>query len=308
MTMYLVLIQVSAITVYEMAKAEKLLSMSMESISELWQDEDIFITQLFRRATLLNDSFQTTVKDTLLQHQVWSGSDLSLVCDSEPQSQFENARTPNGAHQFNVDLVYCRCQSSQDSFLGFRDEHVMEERIKCQFKSHTAYIDLFPAPVKTIARMREKVAEYAVKSDTWPYSANILDPVRASIVCDGPNEILEAFAWFESRDISASGLRLCRVKNKFSFKTEDLVGGYRDLMASFVFKGKGNLSIIGEIQFHDRALHYLKRKVTVQFNDCMHQTVKLDFNLCVLVLPVSLPFKFFHPAMTNSCLTDRIFE
>ena len=245
---------------YEKARAERELSMSIDSNFTLLEDEDIFVTQLFRRAKFVNDAFQAGIKETLLQHQVLSTSrsDLSLACDSDAHSHFE-------ANDFHVEIVFAgkSWQSSQDSFPCLRDasDHMMEERIKCQFKSHSAYIDLFPAPVKTIARMREKVAEYALNCDVWPYSANILDPVRASIVCDGPNEILETFAWFESRD-SATGLRLCRMKNKFAFKNEELVGGYRDLMASFIFEGVGNLNVIGEIQFHDRALHYLKRKVS----------------------------------------------
>ncbi len=247
---------------YEKARAEKVLSMSMDSDFNLCQDEDIFITQLFRRAMLLNDPFQIGVKKTLLQHQVWNGSDISLVYDSEPRSESERNFLPTlkDANDFHVEIVLSG-QNSQASFPSEEDDHMIEERIKCQFKSHTAYIDLLPAPVKTIARMREKVTEYSLNSDIWPHSANILDPVRASIVCDGPNEILETFAWFVPCN-SATGLQLCRVKNKFAFKNEDLVGGYRDLMASFVFEGKGNLNIIGEIQFHDRALHFLKLKVS----------------------------------------------
>jgi hypothetical protein len=251
-----------------MARAEKALSISMGSDSMNWQDEDIFLTQLFRRATLLNDLFQSGVKETLLQHQVGHDSGASLDSVSDAPSRFERAPTLYAKElhrEFDVEMVYKKYQSSQDSCQNLKDD-TLEERIKCQFKSHTAFIGLFAAPVKTISRMREKVAEYALNEDTWPYSANILDPVRASIVCDGPNEILESFAWFESRN-SATGLRICRVKNKFAFKNEELVGGYRDLMVSFVFEGIGGLNIIGEIQFHDRALHYLKRKVRVVLLD-----------------------------------------
>ena len=253
---------------YEKARAEKDLSMSLDSYSNLWQDEDIFITQLYRRATLLNDLFQTAVKETLLQHQVWNESDLSLACDSETHPESEEDSIIYDANEFHVEIVMSN-GGARASFLSVKEDHMVEERIKCQFKSRIAYIDLIAAPVKSVARMREKVAEYALRDDIWPYSANILDPVRASIVCDGPNEILEAFEWFEPCD-SATCLRLCRVKNKFSFKKEDLVGGYRDLMASFIFEGKGNLNIIGEIQFHDRALHYLKRKVSFNSMIFMH--------------------------------------
>ncbi len=44
--------------------------------------------------------------------------------------------------------------------------------------------------------MREKLVEYAAEAagarGAWPLCANILDPVRTSVVCDGPAEMLEA--------------------------------------------------------------------------------------------------------------------
>ena len=39
------------------------------------------------------------------------------------------------------------------------------------------------------------------------------------------------------------------------------VGGYRDVMLCVVYKDESGLSIIGEIQIQDRALHELKLKV-----------------------------------------------
>ena len=35
---------------------------------------------------------------------------------------------------------------------------------------------------------------------------------------------------------SETGLRVCRIKNKFSFKKEDVVGGYRDLMFCVIYR------------------------------------------------------------------------
>jgi hypothetical protein len=83
-------------------------------------------------------------------------------------------------------------------------------------------------------------------SGSWPLCANILDPVRASVVCDGPSQILQVFEWFtgwsrsrsaaagieedmkNARELAAAALRLpvCRVKNKFAFNKKELVGGY----------------------------------------------------------------------------------
>ena len=39
--------------------------------------------------------------------------------------------------------------------------------------------------------MREKLAEYASQGGVWPVTACILDPIRTSIVCSGPAQILE---------------------------------------------------------------------------------------------------------------------
>ncbi len=39
--------------------------------------------------------------------------------------------------------------------------------------------------------MREKLSEYAAEGAAWPLTASILDPVRLSVICDGPQQILE---------------------------------------------------------------------------------------------------------------------
>ena len=41
-------------------------------------------------------------------------------------------------------------------------------------------------------RMREKLREYAAEGAAWPVTASILDPVRLSVVCDGPAHIVQA--------------------------------------------------------------------------------------------------------------------
>ncbi len=94
--------------------------------------------------------------------------------------------------------------------------------------------------------MLEYVSEDA--AGTWPLCANILDPVRASVVCNGPAQILQVFEWFtgwsqsqraicvkadimDEKGRAAAALRLpvCRVKNKFAFYKEELVGGYQSI-------------------------------------------------------------------------------
>ena len=127
-------------------------------------------------------------------------------------------------------------------------------------------VDIYPAPVKMMERMREKVAEYEAEGAHWPLAACILDPVRASIVCDGPAAILEVAGWFlqvsdsvsraeagtnddndqrkgdnekplSVKAVTLDKLMACRLKNKFSFRRDELVGGYRDLMICAVFTG-----------------------------------------------------------------------
>ena len=39
--------------------------------------------------------------------------------------------------------------------------------------------------------MREKLSEYAAEGAAWPLTASILDPVRLSVICNGPRQILE---------------------------------------------------------------------------------------------------------------------
>ncbi len=112
----------------------------------------------------------------------------------------------------------------------------------CSFEGVKAgNVEVFSAPVKTIDRMREKVFEYATESNGggWPLCANILDPVRSSVVCSGPAQILEVFKWFAGSNPSMMSdfqevaqsrgtvrlMPFSRVKNKFAFPKEELLGG-----------------------------------------------------------------------------------
>ena len=64
----------------------------------------------------------------------------------------------------------------------------------CQFLEGSGLVAVHGAPVKSVARMRKKLLEYARAGDPWagwPLTANILDPVRASIVCKGPRQLMQ---------------------------------------------------------------------------------------------------------------------
>jgi hypothetical protein len=57
--------------------------------------------------------------------------------------------------------------------------------------------------------MREKLAEYAAEGAAWPLCANILDPVRASVVCGGPGQMVEVAEWFLG---VGSSLPICKAR------------------------------------------------------------------------------------------------
>jgi hypothetical protein len=64
----------------------------------------------------------------------------------------------------------------------------------CRFLEGSGLVAVHSAPVKSVERMREKLLEYARAGDPWagwPLTANILDPIRASIVCNGPSQLLQ---------------------------------------------------------------------------------------------------------------------
>jgi hypothetical protein len=67
----------------------------------------------------------------------------------------------------------------------------------CHFDEGAAPVAVHHAPVKSIARMREKLLEYSQEGNQWagwPLTAHILDPIRTSIVCNGPSQILQVLA------------------------------------------------------------------------------------------------------------------
>ncbi len=67
----------------------------------------------------------------------------------------------------------------------------------CHFDEGPGLVAVHHAPVKAIARMREKLLEYSQKENQWagwPLTANILDPIRTSIVCNGPSQILQVLS------------------------------------------------------------------------------------------------------------------
>ena len=110
---------------------------------------------------------------------------------------------------------------------GEREPHTWSNsatyvELLCNFRTGVSPVLANSAPIKTKQRMGEKLAEYAADGFSWPLTACILDPVRVSLVCKGPSQMLEVIAWFTEHQ-SATGLRVCRVKNKFSFTREEVL-------------------------------------------------------------------------------------
>ncbi len=70
--------------------------------------------------------------------------------------------------------------------------------IECAFEAsggavaNVSDVVVHAAPPKTAERMREKALEYAPPHPRckWPLAANILDPVRVSLVCHGAAQVL----------------------------------------------------------------------------------------------------------------------
>jgi hypothetical protein len=125
----------------------------------------------------------------------------------------------------------------------------------CCFKARggtvpsTGLVEVVPAPIKSLARMQEKLHEYAGVGAHWPLAANILDPVRAAVVCAGALQVLEALNWFASPAAKAAGLEVCKVKNKFAQSAAEVQGGYRAVMVCLVYSDpESGLRIIGEVQ------------------------------------------------------------
>ncbi len=178
-------------------------------------DEDVFVAQLAARARLLNDDFQARVLDIIRSHMAKTTTSGDRDCSNSASDSCE---------------VMC----------------LFEGRVEGQITVH-------PAPPKSVQRMREKLTKYAAPHPKaiWPLSANILDPVRVSLVCRGPAQMLEVLSWFSGNAGAKSGFRMCRLKNRFAFPEDEITDGYRDLKICVVFQSSNGLHIIGEIQVRD---------------------------------------------------------
>jgi len=180
-----------------------------------------------------------------LAHSGRTGSSRSLP------SPVTGVRRPVLDEEVFISQLYRRAELLDEEFqLGVR--RAVESRFGTKF-------GVYRAPVKTKARMREKLVSYgsADAGAELPLAANILDPVRASVVCTCPDEMLQVAEWLLEEG-PAVGLPVVRIKNKFALPDATEYDGYRDLMVCVLYEGSNGLAVIAEIQIHAHGLHNLK--------------------------------------------------
>jgi hypothetical protein len=133
------------------------------------------------------------------------------------------------------------------------------------FKERPDHVTVFFAPIKTQERIKEKLLKYCFPHpwSRWPLVANIRDAIRLAIACDNPSQILQIVRLFLSTQAS-TGLKVVRVKNKFSQGDENVRKGLNglDITLNVLFKEPASgLQIIGEIQVHDKRTHEVKSRI-----------------------------------------------
>ena len=204
-------------------------------------DEEVFIAQLCLRSRLLDTPFRDAVMRLLLRH---------AAAGAQPSICVQKKSTTNSYLQMDTDVS----ESRSANIGGDAPRLAPSMLLNCKFNEGSAPVELHSAPVKSAARMREKLCDYGVpgSSGAWPFAASILDPVRVSVVCEGPSQILQVLSWFIDSS-EETGLPICRIKNGFAEEGNSAgaaggSSGYRDLKVFVLLTGPGGLKIIGEIQ------------------------------------------------------------
>ena len=238
-------------------------------------NEEVFLAQLSSRAVLLNTAFQNSIVDLLMSH---SASDSDIIAGGADymshhhlEDTFESIRSQRLSNVLKSKQEMCNktlvgsqgerstIESGDRSQLSLNYNPNM---IRCKFDEGVGVVEIHNAPIKSLSRMREKLLEYMLPSPkgVWPLTANILDPVRLSLVTNGPSHIRQLVRWFLEKP-GAFGFTVCRLKNAFALPRSLVHDGYRDVKLFVIFSGPGDLKIIGEIQIHDREMHKLKQQM-----------------------------------------------
>eukprot|EP00277_Geminigera_cryophila_P009701 CAMPEP_0179406640 /NCGR_PEP_ID=MMETSP0799-20121207/1011_1 /TAXON_ID=46947 /ORGANISM="Geminigera cryophila, Strain CCMP2564" /LENGTH=1271 /DNA_ID=CAMNT_0021177735 /DNA_START=198 /DNA_END=4013 /DNA_ORIENTATION=+ len=326
--------EVGAVTVHEGAWREHVLECRNPRLRhklkasglDTESDESVFITQLHRRARLLDRPFKSKIIDMLTE--TWdcslaenpagdntatpththtatptTGAPLPSKATLTPPSSPERTRRTwtasisisEGPKMVSLDADLCSLARNEAaaSHEGIKEDHLpSDDRVSTRrssglsvtasitetsgpvsicvgfFGEGPANLEIFCASIKTPDRMRAKIGKYIAPHPAcrWPLTANIMDPVRVTLVCSGPNHLLQTVRWFVASQ-AQSGLTVSRIKNKFLLPESEVQDGYRDVTINVVFEDESGLKIIGEIQVQDRKLHDLKY--------CMHKLYKV---------------------------------
>ena len=232
--------------------------LASELDTQIQLDEEPFIAQLCLRSKLLNDPFRKRVIEILSGNAVTS-------------------RRPIAPKRFSQSASLRSMNHSHASEAGLLPVEIME----CMFDEGPRLVEVHAAPIKTAARMREKLLEYGNPKygGVWPFAANILDPIRVSVVCEGASQILQVLSWFRS----INSMPVCRIKNKFTKSENSTTSsegsqGYRDLKVFVLMEGFGSLRIIGEIQViykHLNTLLLFFHTLSSQFKQDSFQTERI---------------------------------
>jgi len=187
--------------------------------------EEIFVTQLNIRARTLAVVFSDMVNKVITSHAVFPLSNeldgkYVVRCKFMPQ---------------------LRSSSNKDQECG-----------------GISPVEVLHAPVKRKSRMKQKLLEYTPdRNPEWPITGHILDPVRASVVCKGPQQLLQILGWFLEEEDSPP---VCRFKNRYA-QDADVQDGYRDVSIYLIVTAPSGLKVIGEVQIHVEDSWILKKQM-----------------------------------------------
>mmetsp|Transcript_34925 Transcript_34925/g.78970 ORF Transcript_34925/g.78970 Transcript_34925/m.78970 type:complete len:174 (-) Transcript_34925:1068-1589(-) len=113
-----------------------------------------------------------------------------------------------------------------------------------------------PAPHTAPASRLPSAAATSRPQAAWPLAANILDPVRLSVVCRGPRKMTQILEWLQEAK-EEEELTVCRIKNSFMDMGEKMEEEEEEVgvvTASMLLRGPLGMNIIGEVQLHDERL------------------------------------------------------
>jgi len=199
-------------------------------------DEEVFLVQLHRRARLLSTSFHCAVLSALRAHAPGRGVAINhrgVIAGANPPHVRAMAFLPTSSSASTASLHLWPALSRSrrrphplappPSVLGeprpplrppvptlfdrvgyagsLEEGHIGGEELICMFSDGPGTVEVHLGPIKSLSRMREKLAEYAPPNPggVWPLTANILDPVRLSLVVRGPARVLELARWLSFR-------------------------------------------------------------------------------------------------------------